>query len=597
MRDKKFEDSKRFFIDGLKQLQNKNYIKAIEYFNLSLAIIPDRFSTMKNLAIALIELKNFSEAEKLVNKIINLFPEKEDALLLHGKILTEAKKIDEAIKLYNSIIAINPNCYEAHNALGYIFKEKKLNLDSLQHFKKSLNIKDDQNFTYGDYLELKLRLSDWNDFSFDINNLKFKTDQNENTISPFVLINLIDDPNLHFRVAKAYNRFIYPSNKRIDRENKRNNNKKIKIAYYSSDFRNHPVFRLIIGMLENHNKNIFEVFLFSFLPTSDESISKRILNTKHKFINASLMGNDEIVRLSRLLEIDIAIDLNGHTQNARSEIFEMICAPIQINYLGYPGTSGSENIDYIVADKILIDKKNEHNFTEKIIYLPNSYQVNDRNKFSAFAKLNKKDLGLPENHFVFCCFNNNVKINPDMFDNWMFILKNVNESVLWLLGNENDDFCVNLKKEALKRGVSPDRLIFAPRASNDFHLSRFVHADLFLDTYPYNAHTTASDALWAGVPVLTFSGRSFPSRVAASLLNSIGLSELITYSVEEYIDKSIEIAMNKNKLLTLKQKLKLNKFNFPLFDTAKFTKGMESAYKIIYDRFQLGLQPENIEIQ
>lgn len=592
-----FNDAKLFFEKGLEELRQKNFIKAKEFFDSSLKIVPNRISSMNNLGIALIELKYLSDAGNLADKIIDLFPNNEEGYLLKGKIYLEEKKFDQALKFFKKSIDINPNCIESYNFTAFILKKMKKTSDSIEYYYKSLNINQNQNFIFGNYLHLKMQLSDWNHFSNSISDLKVKIEINPNIISPFSLLQLLDDPNLHFKTSKAYNNFIYPNQKKIKRNKRYSKNKKIRIGYYSADFYNHAISYLIIGMLEKHNKEQFEIFLFSFNPASEDLIFKRIINTNHKFINVSIMSDEEIVQLSKYLEIDIAIDLMGYTLDSRPKIFEMVCAPIQIAYLGYPGTTGSNNIDYIIADKIVIPEKNIKYFSEKVIYLPNSYQVTDCSRNNSFLNLTKQELELPENDFIFCCFNNHNKITPDIFDYWMYVLKNVNNSILWLLGDKNQLSCKNLMREAEKRNIDSKRLIFAPIKNNEYHLSRYVYADLFLDTFPYNAHTTASDALWAGVPIVTLIGNSFASRVAASLLHSVGLSELITYSVEEYKKKIIEISTDRQKLNVIKNKLKFNKFTTPLFDTAKFTKDIEISYKAVFDRYMRGLEPDHFEVQ
>jgi len=300
--------------------------------------------------------------------------------------------------------------------------------------------------------------------------------------------------------------------------------------------------------------------------------------------------------MSREIGIDIAVDLGGFTGLHRPGIFSYRAAPIQVNYLGYPGTMGAKYIDYIIADLTLIPIESEQYYSEKIVYLPNTYQPNDRNRLVAEKVFTKDELDLPKDSFVFCCFNSSFKITPDTFDGWMRILKAVKNSVLWLL-EDNPITKLNLRKEAQVRGIDSSRLIFAKRMFPSEHLARHQAADLFLDTLPYNAHTTASDALWVGIPVLTCMGKSFASRVAASLLNAIELPELITTTQEQYEAKAIELATNPEKLKAIKYKLERNRFTTALFDTPRFTKHIEAAYKQMYERYQTDLQPNNIYIE
>jgi predicted O-linked N-acetylglucosamine transferase (SPINDLY family) len=322
---------------------------------------------------------------------------------------------------------------------------------------------------------------------------------------------------------------------------------------------------------------------------------QRLEKSFDQFIEVSKKSDIAIAQLSRSLNIDIAVDLKGFTQDARTGIFSCRAAPIQVNYLGYPGTLGADFIDYIIADKTLISPELQSCYSEKIVYLPNSYQVNDRKRVISDKQFTRQELGLPEHGFVFCCFNNNFKILPATFEGWMRILKAVEGSVLWLF-QDNAWAVENLKKEAEKQGIASDRLVFAERVPLAEHLARHRQADLFLDTFPYNAHTTTSDALWAGLPVLTLMGSSFASRVAASLLNAIGLPELITTTQEEYEALAIELALNPKKLTGIKLKLAKNRLTAPLFDTPLFTKNLEAAYIKMHERYTNDMEPDHFHI-
>jgi protein O-GlcNAc transferase len=322
---------------------------------------------------------------------------------------------------------------------------------------------------------------------------------------------------------------------------------------------------------------------------------QRLKSSFDQFIEARTSSDDEIASRIRAAEIDVLIDLNGFTQNARTGVFARRPAPIQVNYLGYPGTMGADYIDYLFADQTVAPKSSQAYYTEKIVYLPNSYQANDAKRTISGKHFTRAECGIPEKGFVFCCFNNNYKIVPEVFDCWMRILNQVDGSVLWLLeGNAIAES--NLKKEAAARGISADRLLFAPYLPPADHLARHRLVDLFLDTLPYNAHTTASDALWAGVPVLTQIGETFAGRVASSLLNAIGLPELITSTRREYEDLAIELGTNPDKLAAIKHKLLRNRLTKPLFNTQLFTRHIERAYEAIYERYQRGLPPESIYI-
>jgi predicted O-linked N-acetylglucosamine transferase (SPINDLY family) len=346
---------------------------------------------------------------------------------------------------------------------------------------------------------------------------------------------------------------------------------------------------------ELHNKELFEIVAFSFGPNSNDQMHQRLVNAFDQFIDVNSMTDQQVAELSREMGIDIAIDLKGYTTHCRTGIFSHRAAPIQVNYLGYPASMGANYIDYIIADHIIIPEENQPFFTEKIVYLPNSYQVNDSKRKVSERILTRTELALPENGFVYCCFNNNLKITPQIFDSWARILKAVPGSVLWLL-EDNVLAKANLIKEAQSRGLSEERLIFAGRLDLPEHLARHRVADLFIDTVPCNAHTTASDALWVGLPVLTILGEAFAGRVAASLLSAIDMPELIAKSLNEYEALAIDLAKNPEKLKVLKEKLQQNRLTSPLFNTQLSTDQIESAYIKMYERYQAGLPPEHLEI-
>ncbi len=349
------------------------------------------------------------------------------------------------------------------------------------------------------------------------------------------------------------------------------------------------------GIFEQHDRLRFETTAISFGPDQPGEMRERLKASFNRFVDARLRSDQEVADLLRKLEIDIAIDLNGFTQRGRPKIFARRPAPIQVNYLGYPGTMGAEYIDYILADRIVIPEDQHEFYTEKVAYLPDCYQPNDNKRKISNELPTRNQLGLPRDGFVFCCFNNAFKILPDVFDVWMRLLKAVDGSVLWLL-DTGETAKKNLCLEAEKRGVSADRLVFAPRAAPADHLERHRLADLFIDTLPYNAHTTASDALWAGLPVLTCCGPTFASRVASSLLNAVGLPELTTHSLDEYESLALKIARDTSFLADLKAKLAINRETYPLFDTERFTRHIEAAYIGMWERHCRGKPPESFAV-
>jgi predicted O-linked N-acetylglucosamine transferase (SPINDLY family) len=440
-----------------------------------------------------------------------------------------------------------------------------------------------------------MKICRWSSLETALEKISKAVMANKKIISPFTLLALKDDTLLQKKSSEIFIQSKHQSNPILGPILRSSGGQKIRIGYFSADFHNHATGYLMAQIFELHNKNQFELVGFSFGPIVNDDMRQRLEKSFDKFIEVGNKSDIEVARLSRDLKIDIAVDLKGLTQFSRAGIFSYRAAPIQVNYLGYPGTMGADYIDYIIADKILIPINSQSCYSEKLVYLPNSYQANDRKRLISDRKFTRQELGLPENCFVFCCFNNNYKILPETFNGWIQILKAIDGSVLWLL-QDNLWVIDNLKREALNRGIDPNRLIFAERMMLSEHLARHRQADLFLDTFPCNAHTTASDALWTGLPVLTLMGQSFASRVAASLLNAIGLSELITSTQEEYVMLAINLASNPQKLAAIKQVLEDNRLIEPLFDSNLFTKNIEAAYIKMYESYQKDLQLDYISI-
>jgi predicted O-linked N-acetylglucosamine transferase (SPINDLY family) len=412
--------------------------------------------------------------------------------------------------------------------------------------------------------------------------------------TPFPIVGLIDDPEIQKRCANTYINCNYPAKNKVFSLDLKVRSKKPKIAYFSADFHNHATLHLMLDVFKHQDHSRFDFYAFSFRPEINDPWQQKVKKYFKDFIDVSNMSEIEIAKLSRELKIDIGVDLGGHTSDSRTAIFSYRAAPIQISYIGYLGTMGAPYIDYILADKTLIPDELQRFYSEKIAYLP-SYQANDRKRITSDRIFTRHELGLPEKGFVFCCFNSNYKILPATFDGWARILKAVAGSVL-LLYAENQWAETNLKKEAEARGINCAKIVFGKRMSTEEYLARYRVCDLFLDTFPYNAGTTASDALWSGVPVLTLIGQSFASRMAASLLNAIGLPELVTCTQKEYEALAIELALNTKKLADIKLKLAKNRLSAPLFDTPLFTKNLEATYIQMYECHQSGLEPTHFSV-
>jgi predicted O-linked N-acetylglucosamine transferase (SPINDLY family) len=578
---------------GVVAAQRAEYQKAIEFFLASIDAFPENAVAHSNLGNVYAKLRQFDQALSAYEQAALLDPQDAETWSNAGIVFFELKRFEEAVALYDKALAINPNYAEALCNKGNALDELKRYEEAIDCYEKALSINPNIDWAPGVWMYLKLKVSAWENLEANIEVLLAKITAGEKVSNPFPLLAMSDDPILHRQASEIFAHYQYPSNSTLGPIAKHPKGEKIRIGYFSADFHNHATGYLLAELIELHDKKQFELIGISFGPNQDDEMRTRLKKSFDQLIDASAMSDIEIAQLSRDLKIDIAVDLKGFTQNCRTGIFAYRAAPIQLSYLGYPGTMSTNYIDYLIADQTLIPQEAQQAYSEKIAYLPNSYQANDRKRVVSDKQFTKGDLGLPEQGFIFCSFNNNYKILPATFEIWMRLLKAVDGSVLWLY-EDNAAAANHLRQEAEKRGVHPSRLVFAKRIPLAEHLARHQLADLFIDAFPCNAHTTASDALWAGLPVLTLMGNAFASRVAASLLNAIELPELITSTPQAYEALAIEIAKNPEKLAALKQKLASNRLTTPLFDTPQFTKDLERAYVQIYERYQADLSPEHL---
>ncbi|MEI7792958.1 MAG: hypothetical protein WCI57_05740, partial [Candidatus Berkelbacteria bacterium] len=477
---------------------------------------------------------------------------------------------------------------------GVTLHEIKCFDEAIVYYDKALSLKPDIDWVSGYLLHTRMKTASWSSLADSLEIIFKKVMADEKVVHPFALLAFSSNAFLHKKCSETYAQDKYLTNSALGPILKFPKKERILIGYFSPDFKDHPVSFLTAELFELHNRNQFEVFAFSLQAAdSNNPVRKRLVAGFDQFIDVENMSDLEIAQLAREMEIDIAIDLSGHTQHSRTGIFSYRAAPIQVNWLGYPGTIGADFIDYIVADKIIIPDQSEKFYSEKVVSLPNTYMVDDSKRIASARVFTREECGLPKNAFVFCCFNNDYKFNPQVLDGWARILLATENSVLWISEN-NEHFKVNLTTEFEKRGIDSTQVIFAQKVElMADHLARYPLADLFLDTHPYNAHTTTVDSLKAGVPVLTLVGQSFAGRVAASLLNAIGLTELITNTQEEYEALAIELAMNPQKLADIKLKLANNRFTTPLFDAPLFAKNLEAAYIEMYKRYQADLPPDH----
>jgi len=538
------------------------------------------------------ELSRFDEAEKNYNQAIKFRPNFAEAFNNLGNLLKELSRFDEAEKNYNQAIKFRPNFAEAFNNLGILLKELSRFDESIVKFKESLKINPELATAKAEVFFLEASIGDHSNFK-NLDKESSRLGISTKSIEPFPALSWHDNPEKQLKRSKLYATENFKEIKVFKSNKIKSLNNKIKIGYFSYDFYNHATMYLISGMLANHNHSIFEIFIFSYGPNKDDIMNKKARDFADHYIDISGLSINEILKITEKLKLDIAIDLKGYTKKSLTKIFQYRIAPIQINFLGYPGTLGVDFIDYIIADPIIIPEDQKHFYHEKIIYLPHTYQPNDNKREIADLALKRSDFNLPDKGFVFCCFNQMYKISPIEFNIWMRLLKKVNHSVLWLI-KSNKWVEQNLSKEAKQQGIDPSRIVFAEKLSHSKHLARHKHADLFLDTFNYNAHTTASDALWAGLPIVTKQGKQFSARVASSLLTACGLPELITKNEKEYEELIYELATNPKKLKTISLKLSENKKSKPLFNTKQYTNNFENGLQKTYDLYFNGEHPKDI---
>jgi len=574
----------------------KQYEGAIKSYEEALTLNPNYSDGWFNKGNAFLELKLYDAAIISYDTCLNLNPYHAIAWFHKGNALRELGQLDQANAQYDKALSINGDLAEGWLNKANVEWDLKNHQNSITYYEKALSLKPEIDWASGSLLNVKMEIAQWDNFNEELDIIIKGVKQEKKIIQPFGFCSLIDDAGLNKESAEIYVKAQYPTNTHLGALPKRENKNKIRVVYVSTDFRTHPVAFLTAQLFSLHNRDRFEIFAFSLINAPNDAMHQRLRGTFDHFIDVKELSDPDIAQLGRNLEIDVAVDMGGFTQFARPGIFSYRVAPIQVSWLGYPGTLGSDYIDYLVADKTVIPEDTQHCYAEKIAYLPDTYLVDDETRISSSRIFKKSEFGLPENSFIFCSFNNSYKFNARLAVSWSKILLSVHNSVLWIPKN-NELFAQNIKKEFQRRGVDTTRIIFSERLENvSDHLARVGLADIFLDTFPFNSHSTALDTLKAGVPIVTLIGNSFASRVAASLLNAVGLPELITTTQDQYEALAIELALNPEKLSALKVKLAKNKLTEPLFNTPLFTSNLESLYTKMYNRYHDGLEPDHISL-
>jgi protein O-GlcNAc transferase len=573
----------------------KRFDEALAAFDRALALRPNLAEAFANRGNALRELKQFDAALASYDNALALRPDFAEPHCNRGIILHEIKRFDEALASYDKALAARTDYIDALSNRGVTLQELKRFEASLADFERILAIRPDHPHAFSGAAFCAVNLCDWDSRARIASELSAHISGKKSIVSCFALLGYSDDPALQLQCAKNYLASQIPVLPAPLWTGQTWRHDRIRIAYLSADFRTHATAFLMAELFEKHDRSRFETIAVSFGRDDESPMRQRLVAAFDQFHDVRTKSDRDVAQLLHELQVDIAIDLKGYTQEAQPEILSYRPAPIQASYLGYPGSMGAPFIDYFIADRISALPALQPFFTEKIVHLPDSYQVNDSHRKIAGEAGTRQEAGLPEKAFVFCSFNNNWKITPEVFDIWMRLLQRVEGSVLWLL-SDNDGAERNLRKEAERCGTDPARLVFAGRLTPEQHLARHALADLFLDTLPCNAHTTASDALWAGLPLITCTGQAFAGRVAASLLHATRLPELVTDNLADYESLALKLACDPALLAGIKAKLARNRTTCPLFDSTRFARHIEAAYITMWETWQRGDQPASFGV-
>ncbi len=602
---------------GMARIQTGEIAAALDGFGEAILLQPNNPEAYIQRAMALGGLGRFDEALADYAIAGRLDPMSADVHKDRAQVLETLGRLEEAADSYRQAIRRAPRIAELHNNLANILRKLGHAAEALNSYGVAARL-DPQRPVYrtnmasllhelGDFdgavrcgidavvldsedgsalAQLRFHradICDWTDYAADVERLARLIADGRLATNPFPLLACLDDPAIHRRAATSMVPTAPPPHPFAPRDARA----RVRIGYFSSDFHNHATMHLLAEVLEAHDRERFEIVAFSFGPDKSDDWRARAVAAFDRFIDVRSLSDAGIAAMAREIGIDIAVDLKGFTQNHRMGIFAHRAAPVQVSYLGYPGTTGAPFIDHVIADRTVIPEAHQDDYSEKVAYLPGCYQPNPRCRDVSDRVFMRAEVGLPAEGFVFCCFNQAYKITPDVFGAWMRVLQHVEGSVLWLWA-DHQTARANLRKEAVVRGIDPARLVFAERLPVEEHLSRLRLGDLFLDTFPCAAHTTASDSLRAGLPILTMTGRSFASRVAASLLTSIGLPELIVTSLPEYEQRAVRIGRDGTYTAQLQRTLHERLPTAALFDSSQLARGLETIFTSLLDNLDTG---------
>ena len=567
--------------------------EALASYERAIAARPEYAEAYSNRGTALRVLRRYEESLASLQRALEIDPRCADAHYNQGLVFIDLRSFDEALASLERALTLRRDV-AGYVAQGGVLHELKRSEEAISSYQRALELDPEAGFLLGTARHVRMQICDWKDLEADIARIVDGIERERPLARPFNVLSLIDSPGLQRQASEILVHTELSPRRRLDAMMPRPPHERIRVGYFSADFRNHAVTILTSELFETHDRSRFELTAFSLGANVRDEFRERIEPAFDRFLWVGAQSDEEIAMLARKLEIDIAIDLGGYTGDARPRILALRAAPIQVGYLGYLGTMGGDFMDYLIADPVIVPPDSRRHYAERIAYLP-SYQVNDSKRAIANKVFAREELGLPAAGFVYCSFNASYKITPQTFESWMRILEAVPDSVLYLLGM-NPVTERNLRREAAARGISSQRLVFGGRLPNAEYLARYRTADLFLDTFPYNAGTTASDALWTGLPVLTRIGESFAARVAASILTAAGVPDLIASDAAEYEHLAIELATRPDRLGPLRRKLAETRSCCALFDTPAFTRNLEELYRRMYARCQAGLPPEHLEL-
>lgn len=570
--------------------------EALADFDLALRLKPDHKLSLLYRGNLLLQAARPGQALENYDRLLRMSPDNDEAWFRRGSALWLLDRFEEALASYRKSLSLNPNRFGAAFNSGTTLLKLEHYDEAYAAFERARALTPHHPYLLGATAAAILGACDlerWGDFQSRLINAVAKRSM---VIPPLTFMPFCDDGNLRRACSEMFVADRVPQPIVPLWTGQHYNHDRIRIAYLSADFHQHATAELMAGLIEHHDRTRFEVAAISFSRDDASAMRTRLMKAFDRFEDVRFLDDAGVAQLLRSQEFDIAVDLKGHTEGARPAILAHRPCPVQVNYLGYPGTIGGTWLDYIIADATVLPFYDQPFYSEKIVHLPHCYQPNDQARTIAMQTPLRVQAGLPETGFVFCCFNAAWKISPLIFDVWMRLLAAVPGSILWLL-QDNADMIGHLRRAAQARGVDPARLVFAPHAAPAAHLARYRLADLFLDTLPYNAHTTASDALWSGLPVLTCKGSQFDGRVATSLLQTIGLPELITESLQAYEVLAQQLASDRDLLTALRSRLAANRLSSPLFNIDRFRQAIEQAYLRMLDISRSGEAPQSFTVE